>query len=82
MRVSCGDHETHLVVTVKLEFGNVNINVNFCGNKNKPRDNKVDPNPSSSLRIILGDEKIIFPPTFLIVCNIVPGSDQILTDVC
>ena len=46
MRVSCGDHETHLVVTVKLEFGNVNINVNFCGNKNKPRDNKADPNPS------------------------------------
>ena len=34
MRVSCGDHRLiPVAVTVKLEFGNVNINVNFCGNK-------------------------------------------------
>ena len=30
MRGSCGDHRLiHVAVTVKLEFGNVNINVNF-----------------------------------------------------
>ena len=36
--VETTDSYLYVAVTVKLEFGNVNINVNFCENKKKKRE--------------------------------------------